>query len=80
MKTLKTELSSMLRHGRSPNKDEQMLLAAILNHHNSEMVAKDVWQHFGGEIDAFYAQLKLEVGKGWIEEPTIAEMRELEAG
>lgn len=44
------------------------------------MPASDLWQRYGGDIDAFYAQLKLEVGKGWIEEPAIAEMRETEAG
>ncbi len=43
------------------------------------MGAGDLWQRFGGEIDAFYAQLKLEVGKGWIAEPLMAEMHETEA-
>jgi len=43
------------------------------------MTAKDLWQRYGGEIDAFYTQLKLEVGKGWIKEPSDAEMREAEA-
>jgi len=40
------------------------------------MSARDLWQRFGGEIDAFYAQLKSEVAHGWILEPAIAEMRE----
>jgi len=35
-----------------------------------------LWQRFGGEIDAFYAQLKTEVAHGWILEPAPAEMRE----
>ena len=55
-------------------------MTAILTHHNGDMAAKDLWQRFGGDIDAFYAQLKLEVGKGWIKEPADAGMRETEAG
>jgi type I restriction enzyme S subunit len=43
------------------------------------MSAKDLWQRFGGEIDAFYAQLKTEVAHGWILEPAPAEMRERQA-
>jgi type I restriction enzyme S subunit len=35
-----------------------------------------LWQRFGGEIDAFYAQLKTEVAHGWIAEPQPAEVRE----
>lgn len=31
---------------------------------------RDLWQRFGGEIDAFYAQLKIEVAHGWIDDPT----------
>ena len=42
------------------------------------MSTRDLWQRFGGEIDAFYAQLKTEVAHGWIQEPTVAEMREKE--
>ncbi len=34
------------------------------------MSARDLWQRFGGEIDAFYAQLKIEVQHGWIDDPT----------
>ena len=40
------------------------------------MNANDLWQRFGGEIDAFYAQLKTEVVRGWIAEPVEAEMLE----
>ena len=40
------------------------------------MAARDLWQRFGGEIDAFYAQLKTEVAHGWIAEPDVAQMRE----
>lgn len=35
--------------------------------------ARDLWQRFGGEIDAFYVQLKTEVAHGWIVEPGVAE-------
>jgi type I restriction enzyme S subunit len=55
-------------------------LATILAHQNGEMATKDLWQRYGGDIDAFYDQLKLEVGKGWIKEPADAGMHETEAG
>ncbi len=80
LKTPKTELISKLRLVNNPDIKEQAPLAAILARHHDEMPASDLWQRYGGDIDAFYAQLKLEVGKGWIEEPAIAEMRETEAG
>ena len=79
LKAPKTELISKLRLVNSPDIKEQAPLAAILARHHDEMPAGDLWQRYGGDIDAFYAQLKLEVGKGWIEEPTVAEMREVEA-
>ena len=75
LKVPKTELISKLRLGKSPTIKEQAPLAAILTRQNGEMAAKDLWQRFGGEIDAFYAQLKLEVSKGWILEPDVAAMR-----
>lgn len=80
LKTPKTELISKLRLVNNPDIKEQAPLAAILARHHDEMPAGDLWQRYGGDIDTFYAQLKLEVGKGWIEEPAIAEMRETEAG
>ena len=80
LKAPKTELISKLRLGESPGIKDQAPLASILARQNSELAAKDLWQHFGGEIDAFYAQLKQEVSKGWILEPAVAEMREVEAG
>ncbi|MCD2450281.1 hypothetical protein GO003_007775 [Methylicorpusculum oleiharenae] len=67
-----------MRLGTPPSTKEQAPLAAILAHQKGEMAAKDLWQRFGGEIDAFYAQLKLEVDKGWIQEPEMAKMRQLE--
>ncbi|QPK61671.1 restriction endonuclease subunit S [Methylomonas sp. LL1] len=78
LKAPKTELIAPLRLGTPPSTKEQAPLAAILAHQNGEMAAKDLWQRFGGEIDAFYAQLKLEVDKGWIQEPEMANMRQLE--
>jgi type I restriction enzyme S subunit len=64
--------------GQAPDVKTAAPLAAILAHHNGEMGAKDLWQRFGGEIDAFYAQLKQEVAQGWIREPEVAAMRERE--
>lgn len=80
LKVPKTQLVSMLRIGVSPSTKEQAPLATIMAHHNNEMEARDLWQRYGGEIDAFYRQLKIEVEKGWIIEPEVAEMREVEAG
>jgi len=78
--TPKTELVAPLRLGTStpPSIKELAPLAAILVHQNGEMAAKDLWQRYGGDIDAFYAQLKMEVSKGWIKEPTDGWMRETE--
>ena len=76
MKAPQTELIAPLRLGTAPGIKDQAPLATILARHSGEMIAKDLWQRFGGEIDAFYAQLKTEVAHGWILEPTIAEMRE----
>jgi type I restriction enzyme S subunit len=79
MKAPQTELIASLRLGVAPDIKAQALLATILARHNGEMSAKDLWQRFGGEIDAFYAQLKTEVAHGWILEPAVAEMREKQA-
>lgn len=76
MKAPQTELIALLRLGQTPNIKDQAPLATILARHNGEISAKDLWQRFGGEIDAFYAQLKTEVAHGWILEPAVAEMRE----
>ncbi len=76
MKAPHTELIAPLRLGKAPDIKSQAPLATILAHHNGEMPAKDLWQRFGGEIDAFYAQLKTEVAHGWVLEPAPAEMRE----
>lgn len=79
MKAPQTELIAPLRLGTAPDIKAQAPLATTLARHNGEMSAKDLWQRFGGEIDAFYAQLKTEVACGWILEPTPAEMREKSA-
>lgn len=79
MKAPQTELIAPLRLGKTPDIKAQAPLATILVRHNGEMPAKDLWQRFGGEIDAFYAQLKTEVAHGWIVEPAVAEMREKHA-
>lgn len=76
MKAPQTELITSLRLGAAPNVKDKAPLATILARHNGEMSAKDLWQRFSGEIDAFYAQLKTEVAHGWIHEPSPAEMRE----
>ncbi|MBP5979542.1 MAG: restriction endonuclease subunit S [Halomonas sp.] len=76
MKAPKTELVAPVRLGAPPNVKAQAPLATILARQNGEMSAKDLWQRFGGEIDAFYAQLKIEVAHGWLLEPIPAEMLE----
>ncbi|HDO1330104.1 TPA: restriction endonuclease subunit S [Aeromonas veronii] len=76
MKAPQTELIAPLRLGTTPDIKAQAPLATILARHNGEMSAKDLWQRFSGEIDAFYAQLKTEVAHGWILEPAPAEVRE----
>ena len=79
VKAPQTELIAPLRLGPPPDVKAQAPLATLLTRHNGEMSARDLWQRFGGEIDAFYAQLKTEVAHGWIQEPAVAEMREKEA-
>jgi len=76
MKAPQTDLIAPLRLGTAPDIKAQAPLATILARHRDEMNAKDLWQRFGGEIDAFYAQLKTEVTHGWILEPAPAEVRE----
>lgn len=76
VKIPQTELIAPLRLGTMPKVKDQAPLATILARHNGELSARDLWQRFGGEIDAFYAQLKSEVAHGWIAEPSVAEVRE----
>jgi len=79
VKAPQTELIAPLRLGTPPDVKAQAPLATLLVRHNGEMSARDLWQRFGGEIDAFYAQLKTEVAHGWIAEPAVAEVREKSA-
>ncbi|MBW8829688.1 MAG: restriction endonuclease subunit S [Burkholderiales bacterium] len=75
VKPPQTELIAPLRLGTAPDVKAQAPLATLLARNNGEMSARDLWQRFGGEIDAFYAQLKTEVAHGWVTEPEVAEMR-----
>lgn len=70
-----TELIAPLRLGTLPDVKDLAPLATLLARNQREMSARDLWQRFGGEIDAFYAQLKIEVAHGWITEPPVAEVR-----
>jgi type I restriction enzyme S subunit len=79
MKAPKTELISTLRIGISPTNGEQAPLAAILVKNNGELPAKALWNSSRLDIDAFYQQLKTEMAKGWIVQPEVAYMKEVEA-
>jgi type I restriction enzyme S subunit len=79
MKVPKTELVSNLRINVSPANSERAPLVAILIRNNGEMPAKTLWQASGLEIDAFYQQLKTEMARGWIVQPEVAYVREVEA-
>lgn len=70
VKAPQTELIASLRLATPPNVKAQAPLATILARHQGEMAARDLWQRFGGDIDAFYAQLKTEVAHGWIDDPS----------
>ncbi|CAN7384790.1 restriction endonuclease subunit S [Variovorax sp. LjRoot84] len=70
VKAPQTELIAPLRLGAPPDVKAKAPLATLLARHNGELSARDLWQRFGGEIDAFYAQLKTEVAHGWIDDPS----------
>ena len=70
LKAPQTELIAPLRLGTLPDVKDLAPLATLLARNQGEMSARDLWQRFGGEIDAFYAQLKTEVAHGWIEDPS----------
>ena len=76
VKAPQTEIAALLRLGQLPNVKVPAPLASLLARHNGEMLARDLLQRFGGDIDAFYAQLKVEIAHGWIAEPGVAEVRE----
>lgn len=75
VKAPQTELIARLHLGTLPDVKDLAPLATLLARNQGEMSARDLWQRFGGEIDAFYAQLKTEVAHGWITEPPVAEVR-----
>ncbi len=79
VKAPKTQLIAPLRLGKASSAKTEAPLARELARHNGEMSANDLWQRFGGEIDAFYAQLKHEVAQGWIREPEQADVQVVEA-
>lgn len=79
MKAPQTELIAMLHLDKTPDIKDQAPLATLLARHNGAMSAKDLWRRFGGEIDAFYAQLKIEIAHEWILEPMPAEVRGVSA-
>lgn len=70
LKAPQTELIAPLRLGTLPDVKDLAPLATLLARNQGGMSARDLWQRFGGEIDAFYAQLKTEVAHGWIEDPS----------
>jgi type I restriction enzyme S subunit len=71
LKVPQIELVAPVKSGKNkPNSKDAAPLAALLARQNGEMNATDLWQRFGGEIDAFYAQLKNEVAHGWIDDPS----------
>ncbi|MRH00175.1 restriction endonuclease subunit S [Xanthomonas sontii] len=76
VKVPQTELIAPLRLATPPDVKSLAPLATILARQKGEMAARDLWQRFGGEIDAFYAQLKTEVAYGWIAEPEPAQVLE----
>lgn len=79
MKAPQTTLIAPVRLGKAPRKQDNAPLATLLARHHGELDARELWQRFGGEVDAFYAQLKTEVQAGWIAEPAVAEVRETHA-
>lgn len=79
MKVPKTELVSTLRIGVNPMNKEHAPLASILVRHQGELPAKTLFGSSGLEIDAFYQQLKTEMLKGWIVQPEVAYVKEVEA-
>ncbi|HXQ72772.1 MAG TPA: restriction endonuclease subunit S [Pyrinomonadaceae bacterium] len=78
MKAPKTELISNLCIGVSPASRNHAPLATILVRHQGELPAKTLWGSSGMDIDGFYQQLKFEMANGWITQPQVAYMKELE--
>jgi type I restriction enzyme, S subunit len=74
--SMRLELVARLKLAASPNKNDQVPLAAILARHNGELSAKGLWNYSGLEIGSFYQQLKTEMARGWIVEPEKARVIE----
>ncbi len=69
VKAPQTEIVAPLRLGTLPAVTDQSPLATLLSRQKGSMNAGDLLQRYGGEVDAFYAQLKLEISHGWIDAP-----------
>lgn len=69
VKAPQTEIIAPLRLGTLPAVTDQSPLATLLSRQKGRMNAGDLFQRYGGEVDAFYAQLKLEISHGWIDAP-----------
>ena len=69
VKAPQTEILAPLRLGTLPAVTDQSPLATLLSRQKGSMNAGDLFQRYGGEVDAFYAQLKLEISHGWIDAP-----------
>jgi type I restriction enzyme, S subunit len=70
MKTPKTQLISNLKLGKTkPIAKENAPLTTLLAKANGASTARSVWLQSGLTIDAFYQQLKSELGHGWIAPP-----------
>ncbi|MBU2511776.1 restriction endonuclease subunit S [bacterium] len=78
MKAPKTELVTKLKLVNKPDISDHAPLSALLVKNNDELSAKALWNHSGLPIDEFYRQLKIEMIKGWIEEPQKAAVRIIE--
>jgi type I restriction enzyme S subunit len=79
MKAPKTELISNLKLGKNkPNAKKDAPLTQLLTKAMGELPAKSLWQQSGLTIDAFYQQLKAELGRDWISTPKEAVMQEVE--
>lgn len=69
VKAPQTEIVAPLRLGTLPAVADQSPLATMLSRNKGSMNAGDLFQRYGKPIDEFYAQLKLEISRGWIDAP-----------
>lgn len=68
MKAPMTEIVTALKIASKPTKVDLAPLTSVLVAQKDATSAKRLWQLSGMEIDAFYRQLKTEMGNGWIAE------------